>query len=67
MGLSSKAIIGIGVSFFLLAILFPIAMDQVMAANMTGWNAAVKTIFSVVLPILVVIGTAIAYVRGTSD
>jgi len=58
-------IIMLAIGFLLVAILTPIAMDQVVGANTTGWNAAVKTIFTVLLPILFVIGVAIRYIpRG---
>jgi len=63
MGLSHGAIVTLAVGFFLLAILFPIAMEQVVTANTSLWNASVKTMFTVVLPILVVIGAAIAYIK----
>lgn len=52
------------VSFFLVGILFPIALAEIYNASTTGWNASVVTIFQVVLPILAIIGIAIDYIRG---
>jgi len=53
------------VGFLLVALLTPIAMEQVTAANTTGWNSAVKTMFTVLLPILYIIGVAVYYVKDT--
>ena len=66
MGMTSSSVVGLVVAFFLMAILFPIAMDQVVAANTTSWNSAVTTIFTVVLPILVVISAAIGFIKSES-
>jgi len=53
------------VSFLLVAILGPIAIGEVAGANTTDWESSVVTMFQVLLPILWVIGVAIAYVpRG---
>ena len=53
------------VSFFLVAILGPIALGTLFNATTTNWDASVVTIFQVLLPILWVIGVAITYVpRG---
>ena len=62
---TAGTIVSIAVGFLLVAILVPIAMQQVVAANTTGWDATVKTIFATLLPILVIIGVAIKYIpRG---
>lgn len=55
-------VVMMAVSFLLVAVLGPIAIGEIFGANVTGWNASVKTIFQVLLPILWVIGVAIAYV-----
>lgn len=55
-------IVMLAVGFLLVAILTPIAMTELVGANTTGWNTAVKTVFSVLLPVLYIIGVAIAYV-----
>ncbi|MDH7607705.1 MAG: hypothetical protein QHH12_08150 [Candidatus Bathyarchaeota archaeon] len=60
--ISAGTIVLLAVGFLLVAVLTPIAMEQVVGANVTGWNAAVKTIFQVLLPILFVIGVAIRYI-----
>lgn len=65
MGIGLSDVIIMAVSFLLVAILGPIAIGEVYGANVTGWNAAVKTIFQVLLPILWIIGVAVAYIpRG---
>ena len=65
--LTSRSIILLAVGFLLAAILTPIAMEQITSANTTGWNAAVKTIFTVLLPILYIIGAALYFVPRTQD
>jgi len=61
----SKAIVSLGVSFLLVAIVIPLGMTQLVAANTTGWDAAVTTVFTVLLPVLVIIGVALKYIpRG---
>jgi len=62
---SIEDVILMAVSFLLVAVLGPIAIGTVVNASTTGWNAAVKTIFQVLLPIIWIISVAIAYVpRG---
>jgi len=61
MAMGAKSVIMIGVAFFLLAVVFPIAMTQVTGTNTTLWNAAVTTMFVTLLPILVIIGAAIKF------
>lgn len=60
--LALSDVVLMAVSFLLVAVLGPIAIGEVYGANVTGWNAAVKTIFQVLLPIIWVIGVAIAYI-----
>lgn len=60
--ITAGTIVMLAVGFLLVAILTPIAMDEIVGANVTGWNASVKTIFSVLLPILYIIGVAITYI-----
>lgn len=54
-------IITLGVSLFVMAIVFPLAMTEITGANTTGWETAVVTIFTVLLPILGIISVAIRY------
>lgn len=63
-GMSAKSVILMGVAFFLLAVIFPIGMTQIVDANTTGWNAAVTTIFTILVPILAAIGIAVKFVPG---
>jgi type IV secretory pathway VirB2 component (pilin) len=62
--LTAGTIVALAVGFLLVAILTPIAMQQLVNANTTGWDTAVKTIFATVLPILFIIGVAIKYIPG---
>ena len=62
MGLTIHDVIIMAVSFFLVAILGPIAIGTIANTTTTSWNASVVTMFKTLLPILWVIGVAIAYV-----
>lgn len=65
MGLGVKDVVIMVVSFFLVAILGPIAIGTIANATTANWNASVITIFQVLLPIIWVIGVALKYVpRG---
>jgi len=63
MGLSINDVVIMAVSFLLVAILAPIAIGAIATGyNTSTWNPAVITIFQVLLPIIWIIGVAIAYV-----
>lgn len=62
MAITINDVVMMAVSFLLVAVLGPIGIGEIAGANVTGWEASVKTIFQVLLPILWVIGVAIAYV-----
>jgi len=55
-------IIILAVGFLLLGILTPIAMTQIITACSTTWGTATFTIFTVLLPILFLIGVAIRFI-----
>jgi len=66
--ITSSEVIGLAVSFFLVAVMAPISIGII--ANMTAlnqtflWDSAVITIFQVVLPIIWVVAVAIRYLPG---
>jgi len=65
---SMNTIIMLAVGFFLAAILLPIALNQIFGTSTTGWNAAVKTIFTILVPVIFIIAIAISYIpskKGT--
>jgi len=64
---SLSEIILLALGFFLTALLTPIAMEQLVGANTTGWNSAVKTIFTILLPILYIVGVAYRYIPHTKS
>lgn len=66
MELSARNIVLSAIGFFLVAVLTPIGMEQITGANTTGWNATVTTIFTVVLPILYIIGVAYAFIKDAT-
>ena len=67
--ITSGTIIGLAVSFFLVAILGPIAIGTIanVNTNTTGggtWDASVITIFQIVLPVIWIVAVAIRYLPG---
>ncbi len=66
MELNARNIILSAVGFLLVAILTPIAMDQVTGANTTLWETPVTTIFATVLPIIYIIGVAYGFIKGAT-
>jgi hypothetical protein len=52
------------VSFFLVAIMGPIAIGTIANTTTTNWDSSVVTIFQVVLPIIWVVGVALKYLPG---
>lgn len=51
----------IAVSLIVVATLMPTALVLIAGSTLTGVNAAVATIFTTVLPILAILGIALAY------
>jgi len=64
MELNARNIVLSAVGFLLVAILTPIAMDQLVSANTTAWETAVATVFTTVLPIVYIIGIAYGFVKN---
>ena len=62
--ITSGEIIGLAVSFFLVAILGPIAIGTIANTTVTNWDSAVVTVFQVVCPIIWTVGVAIRYLPG---
>lgn len=65
---TSGEVIGLAISFFLVAILGPIAITSIANASSYNrtffWDASVLTVFQVVLPIIWIIAVAIKYLPG---
>lgn len=62
---SMNTIIMLAVGFFLAAILIPIALNQIFVTSTSGWNTAVITIFTILVPVIFIIAIAISYIpRG---
>lgn len=60
--LTPEQVITTSIAFFLAAILLPMGITEVFAANITGWGTAVVTIFQVLFVILGVIGVAMGFI-----
>lgn len=62
-GLVNKAI-GIGVACLVAGIMIPMGLSEIANATLTNVDPAVQTVFTVVLPVLAVIGIAVAFWRN---
>lgn len=67
--ITSGEVVGLAVSFFLVAIMAPLAIGRMVnitaVANQTvNWDSSVLTIFQVVLPIIWVVAVALYYLPG---
>lgn len=60
--ISANEIILAGIGFLLVAILTPIAMGTLVSTSTTSWNAAVVTLFQVLLPTLYMIGIGMHFI-----
>ena len=62
MGLTARGAAVMAIGFLVACICIPIGMEQIYnetLTNMTGWNPAVVTIFSVLFPLLFIIAIAL--------
>jgi hypothetical protein len=59
-------VVGIGIALFVTAILLPLGLNTLANASMTNVNSNVRTILTVLLPVLAVIGIAL-YFLAHSD
>ena len=65
MAISMTDVVYMAISFFLVAVLGPLAIGTIANTTVTNWNASVVIIFQTLLPIIWVIGIAIKYIpRG---
>jgi hypothetical protein len=51
----------LGIAMIATAYLIPLSLQAIAEANLTGVNAAVSSIFTIVLPILAILGVALAF------
>lgn len=56
-----KYTILIAISLIVVAVTMPTALYLIASATLTGVNGAVTTIFTIVLPILAILGIALGY------
>jgi len=57
-----SVVVMLTVTLLIIAYIMPMGMSFISETNMTGWPTAVKTVFTVVLPMLVMIGAALYFV-----
>lgn len=52
-------IIGIAVGMLVVALIFPIAIDELVSVDTTDWPSALEPIFTTLLPVLAVLGVVL--------
>ena len=63
----AKDIIYAAVGFLLVAVLTPVGMNQVgKNSNWTKWDTTVATIFTILVPILYLIGVALYFIKDAT-
>jgi len=62
MAIDTNEIIYAGIGFLLVCILTPIAMGTLVSTSTSSWNAAVITLFQVLLPVLYMIGVGLHFI-----
>jgi len=63
MAISDTKIISVVVGLFLAGVLMPIGLDKIYSANTTNWDSTVATIFTVLMPVLAVLGLGLAFYK----
>jgi len=56
-----STIVSIAIGLLIAGILLPIAISQIYATQTTGWSSAVIVVFTVLLPVLAVLGIAMVF------
>lgn len=56
-----RYVIMMSISLIAAAYIIPIGLIAISEANLTGVNTAVSSIFTIILPILVILGLALAF------
>lgn len=56
-------VVGLGVGLLVTAYILPDAIMAITEANTTGWNTGVSTMFTVLIPIVAVIGIVLYLIK----
>ena len=57
----TSQVISLVIGAFVAAVLLPIAINQIVSTSTTNWNPAVATVFSVLLPVLVMVAVVLRF------
>lgn len=57
----AEKVIGISIGVLVAGIMVPMGLNEIANATMTNVDPAVQTVFTVILPVLAVIGIAVAF------
>ena len=60
-----QRVIGIIIALFVAGVMLPVALTQIASGNYTGVDPAVKTITTVLLPVLAVIAIIFVFLKKT--
>ena len=56
-------VVAVSIGLFVAAIMLPLALVTIAAANLTGVNATIVTVVTILLPTLAVIGIAMQFIH----
>ena len=56
-------ILGVAIAGIVGSITLPIAMDEIAGVSTASWESSVATVFTVLVPILLVLGAAILFLK----
>lgn len=66
MGILNK-VVELSIGLFIAGVMIPIGLQAIATANITGVNATVATVFTLLLPILAIIGLVLYFVPKIRD
>jgi len=59
-----EKVVSIGMAIIMVGALIPVGLQMIATANMTGIDETVAQVFTVVLPILVIVALVRHFIRG---
>ena len=66
MGILNK-VVELSIGLFIAGVMIPIGLQAIATANITGVNATVATVFTLLLPILAIIGLVLYFIPKMRD
>ena len=66
MGILNK-VVELSIGLFIAGVMIPIGLQAIASANVTGVDATVATVFTLLLPILAIIGLVLYFIPKMRD